>query len=326
MSAAQNLPATTSDMSADWVGPPTDTAAAAALPAGAELVPRTGTTPLRLFWRRSRRHPAAVAGAVALALIALLVAIGPLVMPFPLNPPLDASVLDQAGQGPSLHHLLGTDELGRDELTRILNGGRISLTVGLAVALVSSVIGTAVGAVAGYFGGWTDQLLMRLNDLLLVIPGLAVLMLVEKRVGGSLVLVVLVLSLLFWHGVARVVRSSVLSLRQLAFVDAARVTGAGPVRIIVTEILPNAIGPILVFATVAVSAAILTESALSFLGFGLQPPAVSWGTMLAQSREAVGTNLGYLVYAPGVAILLTVLAVNLVGSGLRDAFDPRLGH
>lgn len=313
----------TGELSSDWAAP----VAASALGVGAEepgdITQLRGLSAARLFWRRFRRHRSAVVGAVALVLIAGVVTFGPLLAPYPLNPPLDASVLAQAGQGPSLHHLLGTDELGRDELTRIINGGRASLAVGLAVALLSTVIGTAVGAVAGYFGGWTDQLLMRINDLLLVIPGIAVLMIVEKKVGGSLPIIVLVLALLFWHGLARIVRSSVLSLRTRAFIDAARAAGARPPRIIMSEILPNAVGPILVYTTVAVSAAILTESALSFLGFGLQPPSVSWGTMLAQSRSAVGTDLGYLLYAPGAAILFTVLAVNLVGSGLRDVFDPR---
>lgn len=323
MTALPDPTVATGEQQGDWAALAAAAAHRLAAPEpGVTTWPR-GLSSARLIWRRFRRHRSAVVGAVALAVIAGIVAFGPLLAPYPLNPPLDASVLAQAGQGPSLHHVLGTDELGRDELTRIINGGRVSLAVGLAVALLSTVIGTAVGAVAGYFGGWTDQLLMRLNDLLLVIPGIAVLMIVEKKVGGSLPVIILVLALLFWHGLARIVRSSVLSLRSRPFIDAARAAGARPLRIIIGEIVPNAEGPILVYTTVAVSAAILTESALSFLGFGLQPPSVSWGTMLAQSRSAVGTDLGYLVYAPGGAILLTVLAVNLVGSGLRDVFDPR---
>lgn len=320
MTALPDPTVATGEPQSDWAAATAHAQAAREL--GVTSWPR-GLSSARLIWRRFRRHRSAVVGAVALAVIAGIVAFGPLLAPYPLNPPLDASVLAQAGQGPSLRHVLGTDELGRDELTRIINGGRVSLAVGLAVALLSTVIGTAVGAVAGYFGGWTDQILMRINDLLLVIPGLAVLMIVEKKVGGSLPVIILVLALLFWHSLARIVHSSVLSLRSRPFIDAARAAGARPLRIIIGEILPNAVGPILVYATVAVSAAILTESALSFLGFGLQPPSVSWGTMLAQSRSAVGTDLGYLVYAPGGAILLTVLAVNLVGSGLRDVFDPR---
>src|SRR5919202_1600547 len=164
---------------------------------------------------------------------------------------------------------------------------------------------------------------MRVNDMLLTVPALAVLMIAQKGLGGSLLMVVVILSLLFWHTVARVVRAEFLSLREQQFVEAGRATGASDVRVVVTYLLPNAVGPICVNITLAVGAAILTESALSFLGFGLQPPAVSWGAMLAQSRGAVGTNLAYLVYAPGIAILLAVLAVNFVGDGLRDAFDPR---
>jgi peptide/nickel transport system permease protein len=254
--------------------------------------------------------------------LALSALFAPLLSPSPLNPTLDAKVLAEGRQPPSWQHLLGTDELGRDQLTRLLFGARISLTVGLAVALASTLLGTFVGAAAGWFGGWADQVLMRLNDLLLAIPGLAVLMIAQKGLGGSLPVIVGILSLLFWHTIARVVRAEFLSLRTREFVDAARSTGASSLRIVVTHMLPNAVGPICVNGTLAVGAAILTESALSFLGFGLQPPAVSWGAMLAQSRGAVGTNLAYLVYAPGIAILLAVLAVNFVGDGLRDWLDP----
>jgi peptide/nickel transport system permease protein len=282
--------------------------------------------PPRLFWRRFLGHKLAVAGAAVLLTLSLAAAFGPLLSPFPLNPTLNARVLAEARQAPSRHHLLGTDELGRDQLTRLLYGARISLIVGLCVALASTMFGTAVGAVAGWLGGWADQALMRLNDLLLTIPGLAVLMIAQKGFGGSLPVIVVVLSLLFWHTVARVVRSEFLSLRQQEFVEAARATGASGLHIVVRHLLPNVAGAICVNGTLAVGAAILMESALSFLGFGLQPPAVSWGAMLAQSRGAVGTSLAYLVYAPGAAILVAVLAVNFVGDGLRDAFDPRHGR
>jgi peptide/nickel transport system permease protein len=238
-----------------------------------------------------------VAGACVLAVIGLAAIVAPLIAPYPLNPTLDSRVLAMARQTPSRHHWFGTDELGRDQLTRILWGGRVSLVIGLSVALSSTAIGVLVGSVAGWFGGWVDQLLMRANDLLMVIPGLAVLMIAQKGLGGSMTVIIVVLSLLSWYTVARVVRAEFRSLQQLEFVEAARASVVG--------------------------AAILAESALSFLGFGLQPPAVSWGAMLGQSRGAVGTPLAYLVYAPGVAILVTVLAVNFVGNGLRDAFDPR---
>lgn len=275
----------------------------------------------RLVARRFRGNRLAMASLVVLALLGVSAVFAPVLTPYDLNPTLSAEVLSEARQSPTLHHPLGTDELGRDQLTRVLYAGRISLLVGLGVALASSVVGTVVGAVAGYFGGRVDRLLMRLVDLLLVLPGTALLMIAQKGLGGSLPVIVLVLGFLFWRNVARVVRGVFLSLREQEFVEAARASGASSARIIVSEMLPSALGPIWVHLTLAVGAAILSESALSFLGFGIQPPAVSWGNMLAQSRGAVGTDLSYLVYAPGFAILLTVLAVNFVGNGLRDALD-----
>lgn len=263
-----------------------------------------------------------MAGLAVLAVLALSAAFAPLLTPYDVSPTLNADTLSQARQSPSLRHPFGTDELGRDQLTRVLHGGRISLLVGLSVALASSVIGTTVGAVAGYFGGWVDQVLMRLVDLLLVLPGTALLMVAQRGLGGSLPVIILILAFLFWRTVARIVRGVFLSLKEQEFVEAARASGATSARIIVSEMLPSAMGPICVHLTLASGAAILAESALSFLGFGIQPPAVSWGNMLAQSRGAVGTELAYLVYAPGLAILVTVLAVNFVGNGMRDALDP----
>jgi len=280
------------------------------------------TNPWRLVGRRFRKDKLAMAGAVILLLVALSAVFAPVLARYPLNPTLDRATLAHARRAPSWAHPFGTDELGRDQLTRVLYGGRISLAVGMSVAIVSVVIGTAVGAVAGYCRGWVDQALMRLTDVVLIVPGLAVLMIAQKGLGSSLVVVVGVLSLLFWRGVARVVRSVMLSLREREFTEAARASGASGLRVVFAEMLPNAVGVICVQAPLAVAAAILTESTLSFLGFGIEPPAVSWGSMLAQSRGAVGTHLAYLVYSPGLAILVTVLAVNFVGNGLRDAFDP----
>ena len=276
----------------------------------------------RSFWRRFARRRLAVAGAAVLGILALAAIFAPLVAPYSPDPTLTSEVLAQARQAPSWHHWFGTDELGRDVFTRVLHGGRISLAIGLCVALASTALGTTVGAAAGWFGGWADQLLMRVNDLLMIIPGLAVLMIAQKGLGGSMTVIVVVLSLLSWHTVARVVRAQFRSLKELEFVDAARASGAPAWRIITRELLPNTVGVIAVRTTLAVGGAILAESALSFLGFGLAPPAASWGSMLSQSKGAVGTPLAYLVYFPGLAILLTVLAVNYVGNGLRDAFDP----
>jgi peptide/nickel transport system permease protein len=244
----------------------------------------------------------------------------------PLNPPLTGKVLLEARHGPSLQHWFGTDELGRDVFTRIIYAGRVSLEIGLAVALVSTFVGTAVGAIAGYVGGIVDNLLMRMTDLVLVVPSLAVLLIAGKYFGGSKNALILILAALFWMPIARVVRGVFLSLKEKEFVEAARASGASTFRIIVRHMLPNTVGPIAVNTTLVVGLAIITESTLSFLGFGIQPPHVSWGTMLAQSEGAVGTRLAYLIYFPGLFILLTVLAVNYLGDGLRDALDPQSAH
>ena len=199
----------------------------------------------------------------------------------------------------------------------------MSLFLGLSVALLSTIIGTAIGAFAGYFGGIVDQVLMRFTDLWLVIPQIVVLALAQKRFGGKPSTVIVILSFLFWQSIARVVRGLYLSLKEKEFVEAAKASGASSVRIIVRHMLPNTIGPILVNATLVVGTAILLESTLSFLGFGIQPPDVSWGKMLFDAKPAVGNDNAYLIYFPGLFLLFTVLAVNFLGDGLRDAFDPQ---
>jgi peptide/nickel transport system permease protein len=225
--------------------------------------------------------------------------------------------------GPNATHWLGTDELGRDQLARILKSGQLSLKIGFSIAVLSVALGTAVGAVAGFFGKWADQGLMRITDLFLVVPELAILAVALNYWGQTDTVIILVLTALFWMPVARVVRGQVLSIREKEFVEAARAAGASPVRIIVRHIIPNIIGPIMVNMTLGVTAAIITESTLSFLGFGVQPPQSSWGKMLSDAEGYVGTSKSYLIYGPGLAILFTVLCVNFIGDGLRDAFDPQ---
>ena len=225
--------------------------------------------------------------------------------------------------GPSWHHWFGTDELGRDELTRLLYAGQISLEIGLAVAFLSTVVGSVVGAVAGYVGKATDQALMRVTDLFLVLPAIAVLAIALEKFGHGQFTIIWVLAALFWMYVARVVRAQVLAVKEQEYVEAARASGATGPWIVLRHVLPNCIGPIVVNATLSVAAAIVAESALSFLGFGVQLPATSWGRMLADAEGYVGTSQSYLLYFPGLAILVTVLAVNFLGDGLRDAFDPR---
>ncbi|MEO7555740.1 MAG: ABC transporter permease [Acidimicrobiales bacterium] len=226
---------------------------------------------------------------------------------------------------PSKEHWMGTDQIGRDLLTEILYAGRVSLKIGLAVALISTVIGTIIGSIAGYFGKLSDQLLMRTTDLFLVVPQLAILAIALKYFGQSVNPIIFVLAGLGWTYIARVVRGQVLSVKEKEFVEAARASGASSARIIVRHILPNCIGPILVNATLAIAAAIVTESTLSFLGFGIIPPDTSWGNMLS-SAEGNFNNNTHLLYYPGLMILVTVLCVNFLGDGLRDAFDPQSRH
>jgi peptide/nickel transport system permease protein len=291
--------------------------------AGAPELQPVARSQWQLFRRRFFKHKVAVAAGVILLLLYLSAIFAGQVTRYPLNPNISQT---QAQAGPSATHWFGTDELGRDQFTRIIYAGRISLAIGLAVAVVSTAIGSLIGAAAGYFGRWADQLLMRLTDLFLVVPALAILLMAQKKFGGSVPVIIIVLSLLFWQYIARVVRGVFLSLKEKEFVEAARASGASSWRIIFRHMLPNAIGPIAVNATLAVALAILTESTLSFLGFGVRPPTVSWGNMLQQSEGAVGTANAYLIYFPGLFILVTVTAVNFLGDGLRDAFDPQSKH
>jgi len=275
-----------------------------------------------LFRRRFLRHKMALVSIGVLAMLFIVCFGASLVAPYD---PTEQDLL-LGPVGPSWAHWFGTDELGRDQLSRILYAGQISLKIGLAVALISTVVGTVVGAIAGYAGKATDQALMRLTDLFLIVPAIAILAIALKKFGRDDLTIILVLAGLFWMYVARVVRGQVLSLKEKEFVEAARASGASSTRIVVRHLLPNVIGPIVVNATLAVATAIIVESTLSFLGFGVQPPKTSWGNMLSNAEGYVGTSRAYLLYFPGLAILLTVLAVNFLGDGLRDAFDPQSEH
>ena len=295
-----------------------------------ELLPPAGrpravdhphASPRQLFWRRLRRHRLALASIVVLVLLAAASFGAGVVAPYGR----DQQDLALGAVGPSWQHWFGTDELGRDQLSRLLFAGQISLEIGLAVALLSTFAGTVIGAVAGFVGRATDQALMRLTDLFLIVPGVAVLAIALERFGHDRFTIIWVLAALFWMYVARVVRGQVLSIKEQEFVEAARASGASGAWIIVRHVLPNCVGPIVVNATLSVAAAIVAESTLSFLGFGIQLPATSWGRMLADAEGTVGTSQSYLLYFPGLAILLTVLAVNFLGDGLRDAFDPQRG-
>jgi len=233
-------------------------------------------------------------------------------------------VAESINQPPTLKewHLFGTDQLGRDSLSRVIYGMRTSLWVALFVAIVSTAIGTTVGALAGYYGGVIDNLLMRFTDLVLVLPFLAVLLTLAAFFGtGDPKRVALILAFLFWTAIARIIRGVFLSLREKEYVEAAKAAGASDLRIILRHMLPNTVGPIIVNATLVVAAAILTEAALSFLGFGIQPPHPALGALI-NDGQGEGTRLWWLVTFPGLAIVLIALAVNFVGDGLRDALDP----
>ena len=295
--------------------------------APADVVEATGGPPVRsqsrLFLRRFLHHRAAVAASIVLLLLFASAIFAPLLAPETLTTSITAESILNQNKPPSAEHWFGTDQIGRDQFTRILYAGRVSLTLGLSVAVLSTMLGTLIGAVAGYFGGVVDQVLMRFTDLWLVIPSIVVLALAQKRFGGRPITIILILSFLFWQWIARVVRGLFLSLKEKEFVEAAKASGASGLRVMIRHMLPNIVGPILVNATLVVGTAIVTESTLSFLGFGIRPPDVSWGTMLFDAKSAVGNRNAYLIYFPGLALLLTVLSVNFLGDGLRDAFDPQ---
>ena len=228
--------------------------------------------------------------------------------------------LPEALHAPSSAHWLGTDQLGRDALSRLLWGARISLLVGFIAVGIAVVVGTAVGACAGFYGGWIDVVLMRLVDTMLSIPTIFLLLSVIALIGPSIELIMVVIGLTSWMGVARLVRAEILSLKERDFVSAAKALGASSWRLIATHLLPNAMAPVLVSATLGVGGAILTESALSYLGLGVQPPTPSWGTMLNEGRMALGVAW-WLTLCPGACILVTVLACNLLGEGIRERID-----
>jgi peptide/nickel transport system permease protein len=284
-----------------------------------------------LFRRRFFRHKLAVASLVVLVLIILAAIFAPALSKYD---PV-AQDLTNLRQPPSGDHWFGTDNLGRDLFARVLYAGRISLKIGFAVALLSTLVGTILGSTAGYVGRWVEAFIMRITDLFLIVPGLAVLIVANNHFRGTEVfgqtiatdtLAILILSLTLWTTMARVVRGVVLSLKEKEFVEAARASGASTRRIIMRHVLPNCVGPIVVNATLILGVAILTESTLSFLGFGVQPPEISWGYLVNDARGTAGTAYAYMIYFPGIAISLTLLAVNFLGDGLRDAFDPTSKH
>lgn len=265
------------------------------------------------------RHGLLVLGLGLVGVISLAAVLAPWLAPFdPLD--IDVNVILQP---PSWTHPLGTDALGRDVLSRILWGGRVSLWVGFVAVGISTAIGLALGLVAGYFGKLTDEIVMRGVDVMLCFPSFFLILAVIAFLEPSLTNIMVVIGLTSWMGVARLVRAETLTLKSRDFVLAARVAGAGPGRILLRHILPNALAPVLVSASLGVAGAILVESSLSFLGLGVQPPDPSWGNMLMEGKDVLGIAPWLSVF-PGLAILLTVLGYNLLGESLRDLLDTRL--
>ncbi len=271
------------------------------------------------IWRRFRQHRMAMFGLLTIVVLFLASLFAPAIAPYdpdrvdPIarhQPPLSAG------------HLLGTDEIGRDVLSRLLFAGRVSLIVGFAAMIVTITVGSLVGLCAAYYGGKTDVLLMRLTDVFLSFPTIYLLLVLAAFVRPSVLSITLIVGFTAWMEVARIVRAQFLTLKEQEFVTAARAMGSTAPRIMLRELLPNGVGPIIVAATLQVAAAILAESYISFLGYGIQPPQASWGIMLNNAQDFF-TRAPWLAIFPGVAITLAVLAFNFVGDGLRDAFDPR---
>lgn len=268
--------------------------------------------------RRLRGHPLAVFGAIVLITLAVIAIFAEAIAPYdPLSTSLDMLA------PPNSAHLLGTDDVGRDVLSRLIFAARVSLTVGLVSMLITIVIGLALGVIAGYYGPWVDLPVSSFINIMLSIPVFPLALVIGSFLDMTLTVIVLVIGFLSWMGVARVVRAEVLSLREREFVEAARCAGASPARIIIKHIMPNIANPVIVSATLLVANGILLEAALSYLGYGIQPPTPSWGNMLMDAQRYLRAYPGLAIY-PGILISLTVVSINFLGDGLRDALDPQM--
>jgi peptide/nickel transport system permease protein len=290
-------------------------------------------SPWRIALRRYLKHRMAVFGTFLMALVLLFVLIGPIF--YTEDYANKTKILDKF-KAPSAEHPLGTDQVGRDILARVIYGGQISIAIAVVSVIISIIVGTVVGLLAGYFGGWVDGMLMRLVEALLAIPALFLLLMLSNSLSRStatvnilgrdlsvtVVVIVLIIGLTSWMALSRIVRALVLSLKEQEFVVAAQSIGARNSLIIRAHILPNVIAPVIVSATLGVGAAIITEAYLSFLGFGVLPPTATWGNILTRAQDQLD-KVWWMWMAPGFFIVVTVLAINFIGDGLRDALDPR---
>jgi len=272
-----------------------------------------------LIWKRFSKNRLAVAGGIIVAVLFFVAVFAPLLSPY--NP--DDIDRKHILVPPDIHHPLGTDDLGRDVLSRMIWGARISLAVGFVAVGIATVIGICFGALAGYYGGWAERIIMRFIDIMLTIPTFFLILAVIAFIEPSIWNIMIVIGLTSWMGVARLVRAEFLSIKEREYVLAAKALGAGDFRIIFKHIMINSMAPVLVSAVLGIAGAVLVESALSFLGIGVQPPTPSWGNILTLGKDNIEIAWWLSVF-PGLAILITVLGYNLLGEGIRDSIDPRL--
>jgi ABC-type dipeptide/oligopeptide/nickel transport system permease subunit len=276
----------------------------------------------QLAWRRFKLHKLAMIGLGIFAFMIVLAIIGPFIDPF--NPLFIPNAKHPGGDGPSLQHIFGTDNVGRDVLAMVINGARISISIGMFSMLIAGVVGVVIGAVAGYAGGIVDNILMRIVDVFFAIPFLFVILVAARFFGqGELIPLILIFGLLSWPLIARLVRALFLSLREADFVEAARAVGVSDARITFRHILPSALGPVIVAMTLTMAGNIVLEAFVSYLNFGLSADQTSWGNALSNAQTVLSQGNWWWAFFPGMAIALTVLAINFVGDGLRDALDPR---
>ncbi len=275
-------------------------------------------------WVRFRRNRLAVGSLAFVLLLITLAVIAPLLERFGLlqDPTAQDVVSNYLGPG-AAHHILGTDDLGRDVLSKVIFGSQVSLSIGILVQAIVLVIGGSIGLVAGYFGGWIDNLLMRFTDIMYAFPDLLFVLIIVAALGPTLLNIFVAIGLVSWVGLARLVRGQVLSIKEKEYVEAAFAAGSSPIKIILKHLLPNSLGPVIVSLTFGIPAAIFTEAILDFLGVGLRPPQPTWGVMVFEGYAAVDAY-PYLVIIPCVALSMTMLAFNFIGDGLRDALDPRM--
>ncbi len=274
---------------------------------------------LLICLKRFKRNHLAIIGLIVLIFLILMSICAPLIAPYD---PRDIDLF-RIQESPSRDHLLGTDELGRDVLSRLLYGSQVTLLVGISAMLISIIVGSILGAIAGYYGGIMDNIIMRMVDIFLSFPTLFLLIILAAYIDTSIFGIIIIIGITSWMGVARLVRGEFLSLKEKEFVEASKALGVKDSKIIIKHIMPNAMAPLIVAATLGVGYAILYESSLSFLGVGIKAPAATWGNMLSNAQQDI-FQAPWLAIWPGLMIFITILAINFVGDGLRDALDPKL--